>query len=88
MSGARAAIGSYCFKKSCAYILNKCKWLDSKNMLMFAGLNFIYKLISTKQLQSLVSLYKINTNSRVATRWYTRYVSKVESMKKFHLYKC
>ena len=44
MTAARAAIGSFCFKKSKTYILNKCKLLDIKDMIIYSSLLFLYKI--------------------------------------------
>ena len=33
MTAARTVIGNYCFRKSNLYILNKCNWMNVKNMI-------------------------------------------------------
>ena len=88
MTAARCAIENFCFKKSCCYILKKCNWLNIKNMILYAGINFTYNILSKKQPKSMLKLYKDKCNNRVATKWYTIYVPKTETTKKFHIYKC
>ena len=48
MTVARAAIGSYCFKKSVGYILDKCKWYDIKDLILISSLNTIHKITINK----------------------------------------
>ena len=48
MTAARCSIGSYCFKKSKKYILDKCKMLAVKELIMCSMLLFVHKLITNK----------------------------------------
>ena len=57
MTAARTSIGSYCFKKSKIYILNKCNLLNIKILILFATLSFFYKLNLRKQPQAILELY-------------------------------
>ena len=45
MAAARTIIGNYCFKKSINYILDKCKLLDSKDMIAFASIKYKQNII-------------------------------------------
>merc|ERR1712240_916690 len=58
MKGAQTAIGNYCFKKSPRYILDKCKWLNIDNMIIYSSFIFIDNFIQNKQPKSILSLYK------------------------------
>ena len=87
MTSARLAIGSYCFKKSCDYMLKKCNWLNINNLINHAGISLTHKIINKKEPISILKLYKSGKNKRIATRWYTMYNPKTENMKKFYIYK-
>ena len=87
MTSARSAIGNYCFKKSCSYILSKCNWLSIENMIIFSGIKFVYKILSKMEPNSILKLYKQNKNQRKVTKWYTVYLPKTVLMKKFHIYR-
>ena len=54
MTSARVSIGSYCFKKSTKYILEKCNILNVKQMIIFSTLIFINKLIQYRVPQSIL----------------------------------
>ena len=58
MTAARAAIGSYCFKKSVRYILDKCKWYDIKDLILISSLNTIHKITINKYLPCMTQLFK------------------------------
>ena len=62
MTSARVCIGSYCFKKSTKYILEKCNILNVKQMIIFSSLVFINKLIQNRVPQSILELYKVTNN--------------------------
>merc|ERR1712090_43145 len=57
-------IGSYCFRKSTQYILNKCNMLDAKQLITYSSIMFIKKLIINKIPYSNYNLYQ--TQNRVA----------------------
>ena len=57
MKSVRTAIGDYCFKKSTNYILQKCKWMNIDDMIMFSGLVSINNLIIKKP-KSISNIYK------------------------------
>ena len=57
MSAARAAIGSYCWKKSTKYILNKCNMLDIKDTIIYSTMTFIHNLNLKKLPKSLINLF-------------------------------
>jgi len=44
MAAARVIIGSYRFKKSISYILDKCKLLDAKDMIAYSALIYYYTI--------------------------------------------
>ena len=88
MSAARAAIGSYCFKKSISYILNKCKWLEVNKLIIYSSICLIYKVLSMKEPKTIIKLFKKKFSNRNSTKWCTYYVPKNENMrKKIHLFK-
>jgi len=88
MTGARAAIGNYCFRKSFNYILEKCNWLNIENMVLYAGVCFTHKMLIKRESKSILTLYKTNFSARVATKTFTFYQPKQIVMKNFHVYKC
>ena len=88
MSGARTAIGSYCFKKSCSYILGKCKWMSIKDMIICSGIINIHKFIIKKEPKCMLTLFKEGRNIRNATRVYTKYIPKTVNMNNYYIYKC
>merc|ERR1712240_205865 len=75
MTSARVSIGSYCFKKSTKYILDKCNILNVKQMIIFSTLIFINKLIQYKLPQSILELYNVTNN-------YTKYKPKYKPKSK------
>ena len=86
MTAARAAIGSYCFKKSKTYILNKCKWLNMNQMILYSSLKFIHKAVTTKQPNSITSLYKNIFTKRTVVDVIPVYKPKNKNMKDFVIY--
>merc|ERR1712240_403560 len=75
MTSARVSIGSYCFKKSTKYILDKCNILNVKQMIIFSTLIFINKLIQYRVPQSILELYNVTNN-------YTKYKPKCKPKSK------
>ena len=86
MTAARATIGSYCFKKSKIYILNKCKWLDIKQMINYASLKFIHKIVVNKKPNSITLLYKNILTRRAVVNVTSLYKPKYKKMKVFIIY--
>ena len=87
MSAARVPIGSYCFRKICDYILNKCKWLCINKMIINSALNITFKSLSNKKPKSIMELYKDNISQRVNIKWYTKYRPKNKIMKQYYIYR-
>ena len=58
MAAARAAIGSYCCRKSISQILDKCNWLPIRNMIVFAAIKTIHKIVITNIPKSIRELIK------------------------------
>ena len=86
MRAARNTIGNYCYKKSCSYILNKCQWLSIEKMVSYSGIYFIYKVISNKEPNSMLSMFKTKKSKRNISKWYTAYQPKTKLMKNFIIY--
>jgi hypothetical protein len=63
MSAARCVIGSFCYKKSIKYILNKCKWDTVKNVIINSSIMFIHKVIKNQKPEVIYELYNINRRS-------------------------
>ena len=57
MTAARTAIGSYCYKKSISYILDKCKLLTIKDTIMFSAILFIYKIDKNNINKSILTFF-------------------------------
>ena len=64
MTAARAVIGNYCFKKSTDYILNKCKWLKMKDLIMYRCLSYIHGVIENKKPKCIYQIYRQNRFER------------------------
>ena len=67
MAAARSTVGNYCLKKSCTYIFNKCNWLAIKKIIKYAGISFAYKVLSKREPESIVNLYKSKIANRTVT---------------------
>lgn len=50
-------IGSYCFKKSIRYILNKTNLFDTKDFISYCSIKFLFKIIKYKIPQSIYELF-------------------------------
>ena len=87
MTAARATIGNYCFRKSTAYILSKCKWFDINNVILYSSLNIIHKTISNKTPQGMVSYFRFNNKDRKVKRVATKYIPLSTKMNNFYIYK-
>ena len=68
MTAARTAIGSYCFKKSTTYILDKCGWLNINNMIIYSSLNIIPI--------SMTQMFRFQENTRSKSKISLRYTPK------------
>ena len=60
MYSARSIIGSYCLKVSIKNILSQVTWLSANQQIIWSGLKFLHKILSTKKPSHLNSHYKIN----------------------------
>ena len=80
MTVARTAIGNFCFKKSTIYILDKLKWLNIDNMIIFSSLCYTHKIIKNK---STSNIFKTKKSNRAITKWYTIHKPKTLLMKIF-----
>ena len=69
MNAARTSIGNYCFKKSKIYILQKCGFLNIRDLITYATICFFYKLERRQKPQSIIDLYA-KPNDREKVRWY------------------
>ena len=87
MTAARAAIGSFCFKKSIHYILSKCKWFDIDDLILFSSLNTIHKTFSNKKTPAMVSYFRTNSKDRKVKSVTTKYIPKSTKMNNFYIYK-
>ena len=68
MTAARTVVGNYCYKKSCKYILDKCKWLCVNDMIKYRGLTFIHKILTHKLPISLFTMFKVSKYSRAGSK--------------------
>ena len=87
MSAARAAIGSYCFRKSKIYILNKCKLLNIKNLILFSTLSFFYKLNLRGQPQAIIKLYQKPNDRDKVRKYRPNYMPKTKFLENGCLYR-
>ena len=87
-TSARTAIGSYCFKKSVKYMLNKCKWLDIRSMIQYSNLSLIHKTLNNKSPKNIYEIFfrKID-RTRVSKNITLKYIPKTEKMNRFFVYK-
>ena len=58
MTAARCAVGSYCFKNSNRYILDKCNWLPLEKMITLSSLNFIYNIEKYKKPKGVLKIFR------------------------------
>ena len=86
MTAARAAIGNYCFKKLTSYILEKCKWLNIKNMILHSSLKVLHKIITCKEPDAIVNLYKNINTKRAVVNAIPKYKPKSKYYKIFFIY--
>ena len=49
MYSARSIIGSYCLKVSIKNILSQVNWLSANQLIIWSGLKFVRKILSTKK---------------------------------------
>ena len=87
MTAARGAIGSYCFKKSVRYILDKCKWYDIKDLILISSLNTIHKITINKYPPCMTQLFKNPEKMRKGSTIATKYIPLSVKMSKFFIYK-
>ena len=87
MSAARSAIGSYCFKKSMIYILDKLNWLSIDKLITYSSICYIHKIIKLNQPESMMDLFRTKVSNRAISKWYTKYQPKTIQMKNFYIYK-
>ena len=87
ITAARAAIGSYCFKKSIRYILNKCNWFDIEDMILLSSLNTIHKTIANKKPPCLLQYFKSNNRERKGQTTANKYIPTSVKFKNFYIYK-
>ena len=71
IKAARAAIGSFCFKKSNEYILKKCKLLKIDKTIQISLFKFIHNIIISKKPKTIYSIYKIprRTVAQITTHY-------------------
>ena len=81
---AKTAIGNPCFKKSNAFMLNKCKWLPINKLIDCAVLNLIHKIIINKTPSVIYNYYKIPNRAVVDIT--TKYIPKQVKTEKFYIY--
>ena len=86
MTAARAAIGSYCFRKSTYYILNKCKWLHINNLIKYRCLSFLHNILTNKSPKSIIDIYRKNRFERHKNDIATNYVPKNIRYTKLFIY--
>ena len=87
MAAARTIIGNYCFKKSINYILDKCKLLDSKDMIAFASIKYINKILLHKTPRSIISNYLANNKRNTDNKLRTIYKPKTKKLGKHIIYR-
>ena len=87
VTAARAAIGNYCYKKSISYILSKCNWLDINELLHYSCINIIHKTLILKYPESLMCLFRYDTNHRQSKLITTKYIPTTEKFRNFYIYK-
>ena len=66
MTAARTSIGNYCIRKSTSQILEICKWLPIRQMIMYSSLCIIHKVLTTYLPHSLAKMYNIDSKNRRA----------------------
>ena len=86
-TAGRAAIGSYCHKKSIKYILNKCKWLDIQNLIYYSSISLIHKTLINNTPFNIFNLFRDIKNRRITQDITTKYIPKTVKFSKFFIYK-
>ena len=86
MTATRTSIGNYCYKKSCTYILNKCGFLDAKNLIIHASIKLLHNIITSKQPNALYTLYKNPESRRAVVDIRPKYNPKSKALRQSLLY--
>ena len=84
MRSARMIIGSYCFKKSTTYILNKCKWLTVQQLIDFSTVKLVHKIIYNKCPVPLYNCYKLSNRKNAQIHYH--YVPKSTAFNDYFIY--
>ena len=87
MTAARVVVGNYCYKKSCKYILDKCKWMNIGDMIKYRGLSFLHKILTTHQPTSLFNLFKTNRHNRGISMVTLKHIPKSKKFTNFFINK-
>ena len=61
MFSARTIIWNYCYKKSVKHILTQVKWISAKQLVTWAGVKAIHKIIFNKKPASLYQHFNIKS---------------------------
>ena len=86
MTAARCTVGSYCFKKSNRYILDKCNWLPLEKMITLSSLNFIYNIEKYKKPKGVLKIFRNSKYNRQKQKLSVSYIPKYKSYSKFFIY--
>merc|ERR1712240_567847 len=87
MTSARAIIGSFCFKKSTKYILDKTKLLSGENMIKYTSIKYLHKIMADNKIQSILSLYKQQNRRKNDHKLRCIYKPKTKKMESHVIYK-
>ena len=84
MTASRVIIGSYCFKKSTTYILDKCGLLSAKQMIAYSSITYLNKIYFNNKPTSIYELFipinrrgtdlKIRTKLRAKTKKFKNHI--------------
>ena len=85
MTAARAAIGSYCCKKSTLQILSKCNWIPIQKLIIHSAINVIHSVINIKKPIALLNLINIGHETRPCKEVVPKYIPKGTWYLKFYM---
>ena len=68
-------------------MLNKCKWLNIKNLISYSSLCIIHKTLREKSPENMLTLFRVTPTTRNIADISTKYIPTTEKFKKNYIYK-
>ena len=84
MRSGHLAIGNYCYKKSITYILSKCGWVDSDQLINKSVVKFIHNILQNQTPTQTFELFRTNQRSKALIS--TEYFPSKKRMSDFVIY--